>query len=102
MRAAERQAWHEPPARLHDTRAALHTPAPQVALKCPPFLQAWAARWMPQAAAAPGGEPPVLRLLVVAGYRAQPGPLRAATVHNLGLPTITSAPAASTVYIPCA
>lgn len=74
----------------------------QVALKCPPFLQAWASRWLPAAAGAPPGAPRVLRLMVLAGYRAQPGPLRAATVHNLGLPTIVSAPAATTIYVPCA
>lgn len=70
----------------------------QVTLLCPPFLAAWAARWLP---AAGGNDPPRLRLTIVQGYRPhQPCPLRATTVYNLGLPTITSVPAATTVYIP--
>ena len=68
-----------------------------ITLHCPPFLEPWAARWLPPA---PPGCAPRLRLLVVQGYRPQPGPLRATTVYNLGLPTITSTPAAATVFVP--
>lgn len=49
----------------------------QVTLLCPPFLAAWAARWLP---AAGGNDPPRLRLTIVQGYRPhQPCPLRATT-----------------------
>lgn len=67
-------------------------------LRCPPFLAAWAQRWLP--AGADACTPPRLRVTVVQGYRQHQGPLRAATVYNLGLPTITSAPAAATLFLP--
>lgn len=69
----------------------------QVTLLCPPFLAAWAQRWMPTP---DGAAPPRLSLTIVQGYRQHPGVLRAATVYNLGLPTITSTPAAATIYVP--
>ena len=49
-----------------------------------------------------GAAPPRLSLTIVQGYRQHPGVLRAATVYNLGLPTITSTPAAATIYVPSA
>lgn len=67
----------------------------QVTLRCPPFLASWMQRW------APGAPSARLRLLVLAGYRQAGGPLRACTVYNLGLPTIVSAPAQCTVFVPC-
>jgi hypothetical protein len=71
-----------------------------VTLLCPPFLAAWAGRWLPSGGA--GGAPPTrLSLTIIQGYRTDRGPLRAATCYNLGLPTITSTPAAATIYIPC-
>lgn len=84
-------------------RALLHTAlAPcseaaisQVTLRCPPFLAGWLQRW------APGAASGRLRLLVLQGYRAAGGPLRACTVYNLGLPNICSAPAQCTVFVPC-
>ncbi|KAL4458092.1 hypothetical protein ABPG75_012957 [Micractinium tetrahymenae] len=75
----------------------------QVTLLCPPFLAPWAARWLPTGGGGSSGAPPRLRLTIVQGYRPlQPCPLRATTVYNLGLPTITSIPAATTIYIPSA
>ena len=68
----------------------------QVTLRCPPFLASWMQRWAPGA-----GLPGRLRVLVLQGYRQAGGPLRACTVYNLGLPTIVSAPAQCTVFVPC-
>lgn len=68
----------------------------QVTLRCPPFLAGWLQRWAPGAACGR------LRLLVLQGYRpAGAAPLRACTVYNLGMPTIVSAPAQCTVFVPC-
>ena len=70
----------------------------EVTLRCPPFLAAWAARWLPCSSGQP--TPPRVSLTILQGYRVGHAPLRATTVYNLGQPTIISSPAHATIYVP--
>lgn len=69
----------------------------QVTLRLPPFLAGWAERWL--GCSGGSGAPPRLCVTIIQGYREAPV-LRATTVYNLGLPTITSSPPHTTIYLP--